>query len=238
MRETRPARSSLLLVDVGERTLPVRVRRNRRARRLVLRLAPDGSQVTVTLPSRVPLGEGLAFVRSHRDWLALRLAAVPARIPFTAGAEVPYLGLPHRVVSASLASGPIRREAGVITVSGNEATLPRRLALWFRREARREVDVRSAAMAARLGRSRGLISIRDPRSRWGSCATSGNLSFSWRLILAPEPVLDYVVAHEVAHLAVRGHSALFWDTVRRLVPEMDGARRWLRQEGSSLHRYG
>ncbi len=126
----------------------------------------------------------------------------------------------------------------MLVVGGEAESISRRIEAWLRGEARRVLTERAGAQAERLGRSPGRISIRDTRSRWGSCSSAGMLSFSWRLILAPPEVLDYVVAHEMAHLAQRGHGAEFWRIVARLTAHMDAGRAWLRLKGRDLFRYG
>ena len=107
---------------------------------------------------------------------------------------------------------------------------------WYRREAAALIAPRAHVRAARLGAQVARVTIRDPRSRWGSCSTTGTLSFSWRLLLAPEHVLDYVVAHEACHLLRPDHSPAFWDLVRETFPDHRTARDWLRDHGNLLHR--
>jgi len=191
----------------------------------------------VTVPSGVRVDDAITFVRGRTDWIADRLDSVPAPIAFADGAEVPVLGVAHRVRHEAGAR-VVSRQDGEITVGGRAEHLPRRLRDWFRREARREIAPRVAAKAAQLGRKPGRITVRDTRSRWGSCSAAGNLSFCWRLVMAPEAVLDYVVAHEVAHLAERGHGLAFWRVVEGLTDDVATAKAWLRREGPGLHRYG
>jgi len=226
-----------LSVTVGGREVPVAIRRNARARRLILRIDPDGCGVTVTVPSVVRLDDAISFVRGRTDWIADRLDSIPAPIALSDGADVPVLGVAHRVRHDPNAHAVSQRD-GEIVVVGRAEHLSRRLRDWFRREARREIAPRVAAKAAQLGRKPGRITIRDTRSRWGSCSVAGNLSFCWRLVMAPEAVLDYVVAHEVAHLAERGHGPAFWRTVEGLTDDVATAKAWLRREGPDLHRYG
>lgn len=228
--------SETLLVD--GHALPVRRRTHPRSRRLTLRLAADGQSLIVVAPPGLPAADIARFLDTHRAWVADRLARLPPRIPFAEGSLIPLLGVPHRVVHAPKARRGVWAEAGCIQVSGRPEHLSRRLADWLRARARAEITPRVRDHAGRLGRTPGRITLRDPKSRWGSCAASGNLAFSWRLILAPEYVLDYVVAHEVAHLAHLDHSPRFHAAVRQLVPNPTPARQWLKSHGSSLHRYG
>jgi predicted metal-dependent hydrolase len=126
----------------------------------------------------------------------------------------------------------------LLCVAGNAPHLDRRVGDYLRREARRELETASLKFAAALGVAVRRITVRDQSSRWGSCSTTGMLSFSWRLILAPSHVLDYLAAHEVAHLVEMNHSARFWRLVQRLCPDHDRAKTWLDAHGADLHRYG
>ncbi len=130
------------------------------------------------------------------------------------------------------------REDGEILVSGRAEHLPRRVRDWIKKEAKQAIVPRAETYARRLGRNFARITVRDTKSRWGSCAVSGNLSFSWRLIMTPEWVLDYVIAHEVAHLAHMNHGPSFWRTVAGLDVDADRSRAWLNQESARLHRIG
>jgi len=124
-----------------------------------------------------------------------------------------------------------------LRVSGEPAHAPRRLADWLKAEARADLSERVAHHADVLGVAPKRISVRDQSTRWGSCSCTGSLSFSWRLIFAPGFVLDYVAAHEVAHLREMNHGPRFWRLVRDTMPEMNAARRWLREYGAELHRF-
>jgi predicted metal-dependent hydrolase len=227
-----------LSLDIDGRAVPLLVRRNPRARRLIVRMDRSGEGVVVTVPATFGIEDGVALARRKTGWIAARLAALPPRIPFADGAMVPVLGTDLRIRHHPGGHPPVRRVDDEIVVSGHPEHLARRLADWLKGEARREIARRAEAKAAQLERPLGRVTVRDTRSRWGSCSASGNLSFCWRLILAPETVLDYVVAHEVAHLAVRDHGPRFWRTVATLVDDAATARAWLRRHGPALYRYG
>lgn len=237
-RLTGPAKR--LVIDGVE--VPVSFRRNARARRLILRIAPDGSGVMVTLPGRVSERTGLDFAERHADWIRPRLAAASDRVAFAPGQVIPYRGEPHTIVWVDRLRGVVRAqetEAGrQLLVPGDPAHLPRRLTDWLKRQARGELISASRHYAAAMGANFKTITIRDQRSRWGSCSSGGRLSYSWRLILAPPYVLDYLAAHEVAHLIEMNHGDRFWGLVRAHCPETDKARNWLKRHGASLHRYG
>ncbi|MCF4167435.1 M48 family metallopeptidase [Zavarzinia compransoris] len=229
-------------LNIGGRAVPLELRKSARARRLLLRVDQRREVVVLTLPERVSRREGLRFAEGNARWVADRLASLPPRIPFTADAVVPLLGRPHRL--HHIPPGTTRRrgaawvEGETINITGDPAHFPRRTLDFLRGRARAEIGQRAERFAGQTEKEiRGLV-LRDPTSRWGSCSPRGELSFSWRLIMAPAFVLDYVVAHEVAHLSVFSHAPRFWTLVGQLVPRVDEARQWLRREGAGLHRYG
>ncbi|TDR89252.1 M48 family metallopeptidase [Enterovirga rhinocerotis] len=238
-----PAEPDSLTVTAGGRPVAVGLRRRDSARRITLRVSSATGEVLLTLPPRADLRSAQSFLDAHGGWIANRLARVPERVPFTAGTSIPLRGEPHRIVHWSRVRGLTRLASDpdgdiVIAVSGEEAAVPGRVRRFLAAEA--ETDLREAAgrHAAALGVSFTRLSLRDTRSRWGSCSSTGSLSFSWRLILAPPFVLDYLAAHEVAHLKELNHSSRFWRHVHRLCPRTDEAEAWLNGNGSGLHRYG
>ncbi|GAB4392571.1 MAG: SprT family zinc-dependent metalloprotease [Kiloniellaceae bacterium] len=223
---------------LDDREVPLELKRHPRARRITLRLTPEGDGVRLVLPTRTPIREAVAFAERNSTWILKHLAKVPPRIPFSDGAVIPLLGENHLVSHDPKARCGVRREDGILRVSGDAAHLPRRLTDYLKREARVEINARARDKAARIDRRIRRISLRDTRSRWGSCNSEGDLNFSWRLILAPEVVLDYVVAHEVAHLVHLNHSQRFWTLAGRLSDDMSGAKIWLRRNSAELWRYG
>lgn len=223
------------LVAPGRAT-EVRVTRNPRARRISLRVDPADGAVALTVPWHVSVEEGLRFAKRQSDWLRARLERVPEITPFADGAEFELLGARVRVRHEG--KGPAKLVDGILTVGGDPAFVPRRVRDFLKGEARRVLTAKSRAVAARLGKTVKSVRIADPKSRWGSAARDGRLSFSWRLVLAPEFVCDYVVAHEVAHLAFMDHSARFWATVEDLYGDPARAKAWLATHGAALHRHG
>jgi hypothetical protein len=190
------------------------------------------------LPTRVPIGHALAFVAEKKDWLATRLAARPSGIAFADGMVLPLLGRDHRLSHDPTGRRGVWAENGIVHVSGRPEHFARRVGDWLKRKAEDEIADRAPAMAEKIGRKIRSIRLKDTRSRWGSCSSRGDLSFSWRLVLAPAAVLDYVIGHEVAHLAQMNHSSAFWTIVRSLVAEPEAARLWLKRHGTELHLYG
>ena len=237
-RPRASVREKHLTLAIDGRPIPLTVRKNPRAKRIIVRLTGDGDGVLITIPSRTAFDEGVRAAERNADWIMQRLDAAPPRIPFADGAVIPFLGREHTIRRQPKAPVSVRVEAGEIVVAGPAGLLPGRIDRWLRQQARCEISARVADKTARLGRPANRITLRDTRSRWGSCSARANLSFCWRLVMAPEAVLDYVVAHEVAHLAVPNHGPQFWQTVSTLTDEVESPRRWLRRHGRSLHRYG
>ena len=239
--------SGAMQLSVGrDRTVSVTVRRSARAQRLILRLDQTGT-VTLVLPLGVRDAEAQSFLKAHTGWLESRLAKVPERLAFAADAAIPYRGVEHRIRHRPTGNPAQRRgvvwreqpqeglaEAPELHIAGPAEHLPRRLTDWLKAEARRDLATRSRHYAAQLGRQVGRVTVRDTRSRWGSCSSKGDLSFCWRLILAPDFVIDYLAAHEVAHLKEMNHGPDFWATCTALCPRTKEAKRWLKQNGSRL----
>jgi predicted metal-dependent hydrolase len=229
------------VLALAEREVPLRVRQSVRARRITLRIDAAAESIELVLPKRVSLAAGLRFLESRRDWVAANLAEMPERIVFADGAIVPVLGTPHRIRHLGERSPGVRTvaiEAGEIRVVGAAPHVARRVRDHLIALARQELSRRARALAARIDRRVTRITVRDTKSRWGSCSASGALAFSWRLILAPEAVLDYVVAHEVAHLAEMNHGPRFWRLVETLTPDTAAQRSWLSRNRARLLRYG
>jgi predicted metal-dependent hydrolase len=226
------------MLRVDAREVPVELALHPRARRITLRVDKVRGTLRLTLPPGVSQSEGLRFAGRQQAWLRRRLSELPQAVPFADGAQVPVLGELHTIRHVPGARRGVWREAGEIRVSGAAAHLPRRVRDYLKREARREIAQRAAPLARQVGRPHGRITLRDTASRWGSCSAKGDLSFSWRLIMAPERVLQYVVAHEVAHLRQMNHSPRFWALVDQLMDDVETPKAWLRRHGASLMRYG
>ena len=224
---------------------PVEVRRHPSARRMTLRVSRTQRAVIVTLPLKCDLKQASTFLINHLDWVRDRLGRVPEPKPFKAGAVVPVRGVPHRIrfIEEPRPRSRVRHQLSLagrpeLLVPGDRLTAPKKLRQWLMSEARRDLERRVLVHAQRLELNPQRISVRDQVSRWGSCSSNGNLSFSWRLVMAPPEILDYVAAHEVAHLAEMNHGPNFWALVRETCPDMDDARAWLDLYGIELHRYG
>jgi len=238
----RPSEPSAINIVFDREVYLVRVRRHRQARRYTLRIHSATREVVLTMPPRGSLKEARAFAQKHGAWIAARLDRLPEPAPFLHGIVLPLRGIDHRIVHRRESRGTVWIEdAGDernLCVAGAAPHLARRIHDFLKREAKRDLEAASRLAAQRLGVSIKRVSIRDQSSRWGSCSTTGVLSYSWRLILAPPFVLDYLAAHEVAHLIEMNHSRRFWRLVARICPHVTRAKTWLDVHGSNLHRYG
>jgi hypothetical protein len=187
------------------------------------------------LPRRSPASAAPAAIDELRPWIERRLreasavrAAIAAR-----GATLPYLGT-QLALTPQQGRTRVHRAGERLLVPADDERAPAAIERWYRRAAAREIAPRLDAAARALGTTYTTLSIRGQRTRWGSCTARGAMSFNWRLLLAPEPVLDYVVWHEACHLRVMDHSPRVWALVRRHCPDFEEHRRWLRLQGSTL----
>jgi predicted metal-dependent hydrolase len=229
-------RRQVAALDLGR---PLLIRVNRRARRIALRVDAAERKLELVLPPGVPPSQGLRFLAAKRGWVVSRLEALPQRVLFEEGAVVPVLGIPHRIRRETDPAAPsVAIGDGEIRVRGEPAHLARRVRGYLTTMAGNELARRAHRLAASIGRDIARVGVRDTKSRWGSCSGTGNLSFSWRLIFTPEPVLDYVVAHEVAHLVEMNHGPRFWRLVERLSPNSARPRAWLKRHRNELFSYG
>lgn len=233
--ETVLLRPGVIGAPVG---CPVRWCRSTRARRVSLRIDARAGEVVVTLPMRTARRAGMALLTTHADWVMQRLEALAPPVEFAPGVEVLLGGRPHVIRHDPSARGGAFLDGATITVTGQPEFLARRVKDFLRAEGKRRITVLAERHAATLGAKVRAIRLKDTQSRWGSCAPDGTLAFSWRLVMAPDWVLDYVVAHEVAHLRELNHSPRFWAHVETLTPNREAAQDWLRDNGPTLLRVG
>lgn len=239
----RPTEPQALAIKHGTQIYAIRLRRHRRARRYTLRIDPSNREAILTMPPRGTLTEARDFAERHGAWIAARLGRLPKPAPFLPGTLVPLRGVEHRIVHRAGARGTVwteMRSSGerILCAAGGVDYIERRIHDFLKREARQHLVKASQHYAQALDVRVRRITIRDQSSRWGSCTSAGSLSFSWRLILAPPYVLDYLAAHEVAHLVEMNHSPRFWRLVGRICPHTERAKAWLDTHGNDLHRYG
>jgi predicted metal-dependent hydrolase len=218
----------------GNPPIEVVLRRTAAARRLSLRISRLDGRVTLTLPRRTPEREGIAFLREREAWLRGHLGDMPDERVIRLGGTVPIEGVDVPLMAGKAARPKL--EGGVLWLPDRPEVAAAKTMAFLKLLARDRLSQASDRYAATLGRPYKRLTLRDTRSRWGSCSADGQLMYSWRLIMAPPQVLDYVAAHEIAHLAEMNHSPDFWAVVERLFPAHRSCRTWLRENGDRLHR--
>jgi predicted metal-dependent hydrolase len=231
------------VVASGDGLHEVEVRKHPAARRYSLRVRETRRDVVLTMPARGSFRQARAFAERNAAWIAARLKRLLPVVPFADGETLSLRGITHQIVHRPGARGTVWTEtaadgAALLCVAGRAPHVARRVVDFLKREARHDLAAASRRYADILGVKIGAVTVRDTASRWGSCSAAGSLSFSWRLILAPAYVLDYLAAHEVAHCVELNHSRRFWKIVERLTPERKRAEAWLRLHGLELHRFG
>lgn len=224
--------------QVAGRAVPLKIVENDRARRLTLRIAPVGGGLRVTVPPGFSLREVERFLARQQGWLEDKYRKLPFDALVRPGIKIPLRGTPHRIFHEARGRGTvtatIRDGEPVLIVHGEADHLPRRLADFLKREAKHDIEILVARHTATVERRAKSIRYRDTTSRWGSCTSDGVLSFSWRIMMAPSPVIDYLVAHEVAHLKEMNHGPRFWKLCQELCPDTPRCRDWLKRNGSAL----
>jgi predicted metal-dependent hydrolase len=224
-------------LQVGKEVLPLVIKRHRSAKRICLRYHPGNHAISLTLPRHTRVVEGLNFLTQKSEWLITTLLEMPSKKRIKPGVVIPLLGERVRVKHDKQQRYAYLLKDEVLTISGEREEFTKRMTDALRKVAREEITTRALKMAKKTERRIQRITVRDTRSRWGSCSSTGNLSFSWRLIFAPEEVLEYVVAHEVAHLRYMNHSEKFWNLVSYLCPNYEAAKAWLKLHGKELYRF-
>ncbi len=217
----------------GNPPIDVQLRRSPRAKRLSLRVSKLDGRVTLTMPNRSPAKEGIAFLESRELWLRKHLIELAPEHVVVAGGTLPLQGHQIQIVAGQVKRTVLRE--GALHVPDAASAGPKARA-FLKLRARDALAAASDHYAGQIGRTYSRISIRDTRSRWGSCSSEGVLMYSWRLIMAPPEVLQYVAAHEVAHLVEMNHSDRFWQQVEAIFPNYQACRKWLRDHGDQLHR--
>jgi len=227
----------MALVTNSGQTVNVRLEVNPKARRLILRLDERKREAVAIAPSKRKLGEAAAFARDRLDWISEHLQALPDHIVLQDGAIFSLRDTPCEITlegrgrRAYLADGTPQ----ILHVPGAPETIGARVERFLRKSAKDDLSEAVIRYCDILGVEARKVTIKDTRSRWGSCTSDGRLAFSWRLIMAPTEVLEYVAAHECAHLLEMNHSAAFWAHVGKCRPTWKAERNWLRKNGRELH---
>jgi predicted metal-dependent hydrolase len=244
---TSPSETTHLDVSHAGEAYRVALKRITGARRFTLRVRSATRDVVLTMPPRSSLGSAREFVERHAGWIGARLNRLPRPVPFAPGEIIPLRGENHVIMHRPLMRGSVWVEAfksfnaeaeHALCVSCESPHISRRIHEFLRREARKDLEAAVRKHSAAIEAAPRRVTVRDTVSRWGSCSASGALNFSWRLVFAPPFVLDYLAAHEVAHLVHLNHSPKFWALARKLAPQTDRAEAWLKAHGASLHRFG
>lgn len=228
-------------VLIDGRSVAVRYRGNAKARRIIMRMEKDGHGIVLTLPSGTSKQAAHEFAVSQGAWIWQRLAPLdqPKSISEIEGTAIQIRGVAHEIRFLEGRGVPVHiRDLPVpqLMVRGETAHMQRRISDFLKRQARDDLERSSRYYAEAMGVAFKQLTVRDTTSRWGSCSSTGTLSYSWRLIMAPPKVLDYVCAHEVAHILEMNHGPDFWELVYRHCAHTDMARKWLRKSGHTLHK--
>lgn len=237
----KPLPSHLDIIH-GEATFRVAIKRMAKARRFTMRVSAATRVVTLTMPIRSSFDQAVDFASRHGGWIADRLNKFDDHVQIAPNAEIPFRGVPHRIIHRGEKRGTVSAEcdeAGShhLVVAGHIDHTPRRIRDFLKKEAQVALDQAVERYTKILGIPARRIALKDTKSRWGSCSADGRLNFSWRLIFAPPEILDYLAAHEVAHLKELNHSPRFWSIVASLYPDYKKAEAWLKRHGAGLHRY-
>lgn len=238
-KRARTAAPKTRTLKISGRELPLTIRSDRRATRLTLRIEPGGKALKMTVPVGVPIRDVEDFLERHHGWLKSKLANLPQQASLGDGGTIMLRGISHRIVM----TGKLRGVTEVGEVDGEPAILlsgapehaGRRLQDFLKKEARRDLELYARGHARTSGKRISSLRLKDTKSRWGSCSHDGNLSFSWRIVMAPTAVIDYLAAHEVAHLTEMNHGPRFWALCHKLCPGTEEAKAWLKRHGSGLH---
>lgn len=222
-------------IEINQTPYPVAMRRHARARRITLRLSRDGKQVQLTLPKRCSEKKAMAFARTQCEWLAKQLDKKPTSITFEPGMILSVLGVEKIFEKAH--GRLTKEEANRVLIGGDAEFFGRRVEDYLKKQGRTAFSEIVQILAQQLGHRVSGVSVRDTKSRWGSCSRANRINLSWRLVLAPPSVARYVIAHEVAHLEHFDHSPAFWQCVESLHADWKQDRQWLRQHGEQLHAY-
>jgi len=231
-------------VDLGHKSLQIRLKRNSRAKRYILRIPPGDPTPVITVPARGNLKTAQDFANRQVGWLKQRLGSRPDAIKFEEHARIPIRGVLHTLRSSGKLRGLAQldmeeeTEEPLLLLPGETQSFHRKTKDFLRKLAKDDIEGHVRHFTKQLGRNYHSITLRDTKSRWGSCSHDGKLSFSWRLVMAPPDILEYVAAHEVAHLVKLDHSPEFWRICEELAPHTKQAQRWLKEHGSQLHLYG
>lgn len=219
-------------------SIPVTIRQSPRAKRISISVSHTGNEVALVYPKRVSLKRAMEFLHSKTGWISQQCFSQPAPIPFVPGNNIPVLGEILTLHNIPATRGETTMEDGQLTITCLPEFFSRRVWDYLKKMLSDEIKKLASEKAEILDVKPGRITLRDTSTRWGSCSSSGNLSFSTRLVFTPREVMDYLVCHELAHLKEMNHSRTFWRHVATLCPDYKTHETWLKKHGRGLHRYG
>jgi predicted metal-dependent hydrolase len=233
-----PQPTPSLTLHLADRPLSIALKRSKRAKRMTLRMTREGDSAVMTLPLRVSRAEAQSFAERSSTWLENQLRKQPDKVEVADGASLTLRGETYTLAFTGRARGTVicDEASKTISIPGIAPHQKRRLVDWLKQQAQLDLQTASRGYAEKMGARFSSIHVRDQKSRWGSCTSDGKLSYSWRLIMAPPHVLDYVAAHEVAHLLQMNHSPRFWRLVLTHCKHTKSAKDWLKKNGQTLHR--
>ena len=234
-QNTSPARFDTLELPRG-----VQLRHSKRSKRMALRLNPKKRVIELVIPPRASTAQAQLFLASHQDWIAKTLASLPQSFIFEDGAQMPLFGANVTLNFSdqiSHKSPKIALEESILTISANLNEPQLRLKRFIKAEIKDLLTRLSIEKAEEIGKTVKSVTVRDTSSRWGSCSPDGAISYSWRLAFAPYESIDYVVAHEIAHLVHMDHSPRFWAQTEKMCLDYKKGKTWMRQNSAELMRY-
>ncbi len=217
--------------------LPLKVVKSTRCRRLLLRIDAKERCAVLSIPPQISSKRAIKFIEENRAWIEAHLLAVPVGRKFTNGDIINLFGQTYQIKHCPEQRGGVVLEEGYIQVSGEAEFLSRRVRDFIKKESLQKLTEISQEKAQKIGCRVKKVTMKDTKSRWGSCSTLGNINYNWRIAMAPKEAIDYLVAHEVAHLRHPDHSCDFWKCVNALTPYAESGRRWLKQNGNLLFAY-
>lgn len=241
VQEAQDWAKSWLMPNLARIHPDLQLRVSKQARRMALRLDSKKRVVYLVVPSRTRVDKAYRFAWNNREWIHTHIEGLPQPVPFEHGAVLPLYGKQVRIkvnFDPERRTTSIRLEDNRLIVDTNKDDPSSRIERFLRQYALESLSELAERKAERIGKRIRSVQVRDTKSRWGSCGQDGELSFSWRLIFAPRAAMDYVVAHEVAHLGYLDHSDRFWDLCRRLSFSYAQGKAWMQDHGHTLMRFG
>lgn len=238
-KKTKNTASTVIIIEIDGQPINIQLTRNKRSKRLTLRQNLSGGNIKLSMPLRASIKQAKAFCNLHATWIVEKLAEMQDMPSFADGQYIPLRGKMVKLVFLDQLRGQTKfvatEDSDELQVTGGQEFAPRRLTTWLKAEAKKDILIAMEKYQPLLKVKYSKLTVRDTKSRWGSCSASRALSFSWRLVLAPPECLDYVVAHELAHILEMNHSAKFWAHVDRVCPHMKTSQKWLKTNGGQLH---